>query len=436
MKRILPALIFLFAITTTCYPAKKGNKKLYKSNLVSLYNENTFTTFDAVVYHSSDTLSTVFVNVHLADLTYIRHLSANENIADFKIHYELFQGWDAKIPLDTGSFIYSDRVNYGIETDMIVDFDVRAVFPGDYLVKIELTDMNRSKENTVFKFYDISKSDRHSTQNYYAMDENGLPLFNKSVKKGQYFIIKRNSKDLSNSTESTNSTSLTNSTDLYIRYYNRQLPIAKPPFSTDKAITFKFEPDSIFTVSMTHGESPLLELPYNGIYHFQTDISQVEGFTLFHFDDGFPEITNPVEAVLPLRYLTTQKEYDVLLNYHDYKIAVDSFWLQRSSQQEERAKNMIARYYSRVQDANKLFTSYQEGWKTDRGILYIIYGPPTEVYRKDGEEEWVYGERGNPLSIKFYFYSVDNAFTDNDYRLQRSSIYKTSWYIAIENWRR
>lgn len=427
MKRILSVILLFLVFMATGYPAKKGNKKLFKTNLVSIYSENRFTTFDALIFHSYDTLSTVFVNIHLADLTYIRQLSANENIANFKIYYELFQGWDAKMPLDTGSFFYTDKVNFGIETDMIVDFDVPAVFPGNYLLKIEMTDLNRSKENKVFKFYDISKSDRHSTQNYYAMDENGLPLFNKSVKKGQYFILKHNTKDFTNSNDSTN---------LYIRYYNRQLPIAKPPFTTDKDITFKFEPDSVFTVLMIRGESPLLELPYYGIYHFQTDISQVEGFTLFHFDEGFPEITNPVEAVLPLRYLTTQKEFDVLLNYHDYKIAVDSFWLQRSSQQEERAKNMIARYYSRVQDANKMFTSYLEGWKTDRGILYIIYGPPTEVYRRDGEEEWVYGERGNPLSIKFYFYRVDNVFTHNDYRLQRSSIYKSSWYIAIENWRR
>lgn len=421
MKRILPAILLFFVVSATCYPAKKGNKKLHKSNLVSIYNENRFTNFDAIVFHKSEEISTVFVNVNLSDLAYIKNTIENYSIANFKISYELYQNWEAKTPIDTGSYIYSDSQNYGIETDMIVDFDINVNFPTEYLLKIDLTDMNRIKENSVFRFYQISKSDKNSAQNFYIMDENGLPFFGKSVKEEQHLILKHNSTD---------------STELFIRYYNRQLPIAKPPFSSDKAITFKFEPDSIFSVSITDGESPLLELPYYGIYHFQTDILQVEGFTLFHFDDGFPEITNPIEAVLPLRYLTTQKEYDILLNYQDYKIAVDSFWLQRASQQEERAKNMIARYYSRVQDANKLFTSYLEGWKTDRGILYIIYGPPTEVYRKDGEEEWVYGERGNPLSIKFYFYSVENAFTDNDYRLQRSTIYKTSWYIAIENWRR
>ncbi len=166
------------------------------------------------------------------------------------------------------------------------------------------------------------------------------------------------------------------------------------------------------------------------------DFSKTEGLTLFHFDDGFPQVSSPVEALLPLRYLTTEKEFNELLSYTDYKIAVDSFWIERSSRQPERAKNMIARYYSRVQKANQWFTSYQEGWKTDRGLIYIIYGPPSEVYKKQDEEEWVYGEQGNALSIEFYFYKMDNPFSDNDYQLQRSPAYKTSWYIAVENWRR
>jgi hypothetical protein len=97
---------------------------------------------------------------------------------------------------------------------------------------------------------------------------------------------------------------------------------------------------------------------------------------------------------------------------------------------------MIAKFYSRVMTANKLFTSYKEGWKTDRGIIYIVYGAPSEVYRRTGEEEWIYGERSNMLSIRFFFDQAENPLSDNDYILQRSSGYKPGWYIAVENWRR
>jgi len=180
----------------------------------------------------------------------------------------------------------------------------------------------------------------------------------------------------------------------------------------------------------------MLELPYAGIYHIQTDLGRPEGITLYRFDEGFPEVNIPAMALAPLRYLTTEKEFEKLLSYRDYKTAVDSFWLERASYSPVRAKNMIKKFYQRVVDVNLLFSSYQEGWKTDRGLLYIIYGPPSEVYRDDGEEEWIYGEKGNPMSIRFYFLQVENPFTGNDYSLQRSTIYKTSWYIAVENWRR
>ena len=173
-----------------------------------------------------------------------------------------------------------------------------------------------------------------------------------------------------------------------------------------------------------------------GIYHLQADMNEADGLTLFQFDEGFPEVSSPALAVAPLRYLTTENEFKRLLSYQDYKVAVDSFWLERASQQPQRAKNMIKRYYSRVQLVNNLFTSFREGWKTDRGLVYILYGAPTEVYREDGEEEWVYGERGNPMSIRFFFDEVKNPFTENELELERSPMYKTSWMIAIENWRR
>jgi GWxTD domain-containing protein len=333
----------------------------------------------------------------------------------------LFNNYEAKAPLDTGSVTYTDDQHYNIGGEISTNFDVPVQFLNDYLLYIALIDLNRTADNKVFRFYEIIKSDEYSAQNFMVTDNDGYPIFEKHIKPGQYFKVQSAQLDTG---------------QIYIRYYDRKLPIAKTPFSTDRHIPFKFDPDSIYAVSVKDGLTDLLELPYPGIYHFQTYVSQIEGLTLFYFDDGFPDIETPIEAILPLRYLTTQKEYDALMNAEDHKTAVDNFWLERANYQPERAKKMIARYYQRVWDANMLFTSYQEGWKTDRGIIYIIYGPPSEVYRKTDEEEWIFGERNNPLSINFYFYKIDNPFTENDYSLQRQASYKTSWYIAIDNWRR
>ena len=47
----------------------------------------------------------------------------------------------------------------------------------------------------------------------------------------------------------------------------------------------------------------------------------------------------------------------------------------------ERAKELIKNYYGRLQHANLFFTSYLEGWKTDRGMIFMIFGERTNAVR-------------------------------------------------------
>ncbi len=415
MKRNLFLIIFIL-LSLSLFA-----KKLGKIDLAHIYDQKGFTKIQAEVYHTSDSISTVYMNIRLKDFHYRHYLESGLYKTKFKVFYELYQDYESKLPIDTAAVYFSDTTGFDSEIEMIINFDVKAESPHNYVLLISLFDLYSEETEPVQQIIEIEKSTHFSRQNFLVKDSDGYLLFEKAIDTGQYFIIESDVPD---------------STDLYIRYFKRDFPLAKPPFSNVKQETYKFEPDSFYVVNMQDGESPLLELPYPGIYHFQTDITQDEGLTLFHFEQRFPKIETPLQAILPLRYLTTQKEYDKMISYQDKKMAVDSFWIQRASGNPERARKIIQKYYGRVQKANQLFSSYQEGWKTDRGLIYIIYGPPSEVYIKKGEEDWVYGEKGNPLSIKFYFYQSENPLTPNDYRLQRSSGYQTSWYVAIENWRR
>ncbi len=422
MKKLLTIFCLLLIFTIFENPAfGSGKKKLYRTNVKAMYNEENPNSFEAVIYHETNEHSRVYVEINLKALTYLKHKYKDKHLARLGLRYDLYPNYESKEILDSAAYFYTDTANYSLEANMVVDFLIKSAFPGEYVLKLTLTDFNRQENGTTFRFYKVSKLDNHSAQNYLILDDSDIPLFKKNLNEDEFFKVTCNQKDPG---------------QLLVRYYNRTLPIAKTPFSVEKNFTFRFKADSLYNVSMVNGETVLLRLPFKGIYHFQTDTAQTEGITLFHFDEGFPEIETPLQAILPLRYLTTQKEYDALLGYPDHKIAIDSFWLVRASNKPERAKNMIARYYQRVVLANRMFTSYQEGWKTDRGIVYIIYGPPTEVYRKTGQEQWIYGESGNPLNINFYFNEVENPFTFNDYSLQRSVDYKSGWYIAVENWRR
>jgi GWxTD domain-containing protein len=221
---------------------------------------------------------------------------------------------------------------------------------------------------------------------------------------------------------------------LFVRYYKSDFPAAQPPFIEGKPKSFSFKPDSVFFIEMDEGQSAPLYMPKNGIYHIQPDTTGKDGFTFFSFYKGFPDVTTPYQMLNALRYITSKTEYNDMSLMKNRKQAVDDFWLDVAGN-PERAKEMIRKYYGRVTGANRYFTSYQEGWKTDRGMIFIVFGPPGLVYRNPDSETWIYGEDRNMMSITFNFSRVNNVFSDNDFELNRSQEYKELWYSALEGWR-
>lgn len=92
-----------------------------------------------------------------------------------------------------------------------------------------------------------------------------------------------------------------------------------------------------------------------------------------------------------------------------------SFWIQRD-QPKTRPLSAYNDYYARVDIANQKF-SYQKtiGWKSDRGRIYIMYGPPDrtidELFNTQAKPyiQWQYIGRGYRLSegSRAFFYFVD-----------------------------
>ena len=106
-----------------------------------------------------------------------------------------------------------------------------------------------------------------------------------------------------------------------------------------------------------------------------------------------------------------------------------------SNGDKEQAKKVIRTFYKRVKDANTFFTSYKAGWKTDRGMIMIIFGTPNIIYQSIDGESWIYGEKNNVFSLNFSFTKMENKFTDNDYQLNRSVYFKNIWNTAQSAWR-
>jgi len=134
-----------------------------------------------------------------------------------------------------------------------------------------------------------------------------------------------------------------------------------------------------------------------------------------------------------LRYLTSNQSFSALEKQADFRNAVETFWLDIANN-PDKGRKLIKDFYTRVRYANMFFTSYKEGWRTDRGMIYIVYGKPGVVYKSGHEEIWTYGFDRQHNSVDFKFKYVVNPFTDNDFQLIRIANYKDSWNRAIEKW--
>lgn len=102
------------------------------------------------------------------------------------------------------------------------------------------------------------------------------------------------------------------------------------------------------------------------------------------------------------------------------KEAFDQFWLKRDPTPGSPDNETKEEFYRRVQHANTHFThARRDGWKTDRGRIYIIHGQPDFIddqpYAPDRlpYQVWHYYSVGDYLQFRF----VDEN-EDGDYRLQ------------------
>jgi len=135
-----------------------------------------------------------------------------------------------------------------------------------------------------------------------------------------------------------------------------------------------------------------------------------------------------------LRFISTNKEYKSISEAEDPQDAVDEFWLDRTSS-PDKSRELIRNYYSRIENSNEFFTSHVPGWKSDRGLVYVVFGPPDNIYRSVSGESWIYGNSKSQPNLTFNFTKTFNPFSDNDFRLKRSPEYKSFWYNAVDTWR-
>ncbi|MEO5570022.1 MAG: GWxTD domain-containing protein [Bacteroidia bacterium] len=406
------SIMVCFFVINSCNPTYK----ISNQNLAALYTpESNFLHPQFVVFHFSNDSSRLYVKLFSSELLH-RKDDAGTMGAQVTISYRLFNDFESKFVVDSSSVIVNDFDESNSQGIFIHSLNFKTPGLVNYILEAEVRDDFR--QQVVKSFIKVEKEGKQSAQKFLLkLTGQNIPLFRNYVKSDESFNILPD--DLT-------------SHHMHVRCYFRNFPLAFPPFAEKVPVKFNYAADSIFTMEIS--PSTNIQLPKRGIYHFQYDSTSKQGLTIFNWDDDFPKITDAMQLIEALRYLTTKQEYNDLLSAKDKKAAVDKYWLELSGN-AERGKVLIRKYYSRIQDANRLFTSYLEGWKTDRGLIYTIYGPPSTVFKSGTTEDWTYGNFNTINSTTFTFEKIYNPFSDNDYILRRSPVYETPWYKGVDRWR-
>jgi GWxTD domain-containing protein len=155
---------------------------------------------------------------------------------------------------------------------------------------------------------------------------------------------------------------------------------------------------------------------------------------------SFPRITAIGQLVDALAYIAREEEYEHLQAAEtpaEQKRRFDAFWGEHIPNRQE-ARNVIRTYYARVEEANLFFSTYKDGWKTDRGMLYVVLGAPLYVDRRIDSEVWVYNYGQRDESSVFVFERVPiygSQGTFYNYVLQRDMMHDYRWRRILERWR-
>jgi GWxTD domain-containing protein len=231
---------------------------------------------------------------------------------------------------------------------------------------------------------------------------------------------------------------------LFISYFRPLSSVPDPPSMMLPQKSMDYDPERI--VALGYSDTLPIMLPRKGVFLFSVDRRMRDGITLYNFGQSYPNMTTPEEMIEPLVYLAPQFELDQMRTSARPKLALDDFWV-KCGGNIERARELIRIYYTRVVYANIYFTSFTEGWRTERGMIYVIYGPPDKVYKNQEGETWGYRKPvvksswGGRYKVKeeylfFNFKQKENIFSDNDYYLSRNETLISFWDQAILSWKK
>lgn len=122
------------------------------------------------------------------------------------------------------------------------------------------------------------------------------------------------------------------------------------------------------------------------------------------YKPGISSYVDDVEvAIRQMRYILSNDERKVLKARlkEDKEQLFYQLWKERDPTPDTEHNELMEEYFQRVGYVNEHFSGWQPGWETDRGMIYILFGPPDEI------------QRSNPTAGNSAIYQIWNYFKIN-----------------------
>ncbi|ANQ50744.1 GWxTD domain-containing protein [Flammeovirga yaeyamensis] len=219
-------------------------------------------------------------------------------------------------------------------------------------------------------------------------------------------------------------------TPYFVYHFSTDFMPAPPPMVENANMGNPMIVDTTFQVTANE----TISVNKKGLYFIQSDTTAKAGEGFIGVTEDFPKYRKMKNIYPTMVYISTQNEMMSFVQGERPRLAFENFWLNVAGSPDN-AKRLIKLYFERVTEANIKFTDYKEGWKTDRGIIYIIFGSPDTISNIDGGIRWSYNSNLNHGQVEFDFFEEDNQFTGSHYELKRSYDYKRIWFDTVKKWR-
>ena len=252
-------------LLTGCSIAKPVNYS-FQDNKNSLHPQ-------FLIYHDSETTSKLYFQIFTEDILYSRTNISEKFSSKIKLQFIAYNENQKEI-IDSGSFVISDK--YLKSKNLKIDTNFSFFFPKSLtgFINLKVVDINRNREfNKTIK---IDKLNTYNRQFYIIKDTNNHLLYDDFFFKGQSVFIQ----------------SEFNSRRLFAKNINTSFPLSPPPFSKSYQPIFKSKNSYCKELNFNSQKLISYSLPGEGFVFFQLDTLSNQGFTLFNFQEGYPNLIN------------------------------------------------------------------------------------------------------------------------------------------------